>query len=209
MGRSDKSFGRPEPSFKQHPKVLIICEDTKSGKRYLEDAAFRFRVNDKVDVAHVEHTDPRGIVQQAIARSKKRKYDTIYCVIDRDTHETFDEAVELAKPFQNIELLVSYPCFEFWLLLHFKYSRKTYKKAGKLSPGDQMLRALQKCPCMDLYDKGADISFFDLLQDKLPTARKHATRVMTEALEVESFDPSTRLHNLFDAFEILQKPQKI
>lgn len=207
MGRSSNSFSRPKPRFKPQPTVLIICEDTKSGKRYLEDAARHFRVDVKVEVTHAGKTDPRGIVDYAIERRKR--YDTIYCVIDRDTHETFDAAVKSAERYPNIELFVSYPCFEFWLFLHFKYSRKTYKKAGKLSPGDRMLHALKKCHGMDRYDKGADISFFDLLHDKLPTARKHAARVMTEAIEVGSLDPSTRLHHLLDAFEILQEPQKM
>ncbi len=207
MARSAKSFDRHEPRFKQQATVLVICEDTKSGKSYLEDAKVHFRADAKVEVAHAGKTDPRGIVEYAIARHKQ--YDAIYCVIDRDTHETFSEAEALAKPHKNIELIASHPCFEFWLFLHFKYSRKAYAAVGGHSPGAQMLRALKECEGMDLYDKGANVSLFTLLLDRLPQARSHATRAMADALKVGNLNPSTKLHDLIAAFEKLSQPQEL
>jgi hypothetical protein len=206
MARTANSFRRREARYKPQPTVLIICEDTKSGKRYLEDARVHFRVEAKVEVAHVGHTDPRGIVTQAIARSKK--YDIVYCVIDRDTHETFNEAENLAKQHQNIDLIVSHPCFEFWLLLHFQFSRRAYTPAGGLSPAAQMVRALKECPGMNLYDKGADASIFHPLLERLPAAKTHAARAMTQALEDGAMNPSTKLHDLIDALEKLREPQE-
>jgi hypothetical protein len=207
MARLAKSFNRREPRFKQQATVLVICEDTKSGKNYLEDAKVHFRAEARVVVAHAGKTDPRGIVEHAIARQKQ--YDDIYCVIDRDTHETFAEAEALAKPHKNIELIASHPCFEFWLLLHFKYSRKAYAPVDGRSPGAQMLRALKECEGMDLYEKGANVSLFDLLLDRLPQARSHAARAMTEALTDNQLNPSTKLHDLIAAFEKLSQPQEL
>ncbi|WP_426071385.1 RloB family protein [Janthinobacterium sp. DSP2-3-3] len=207
MGRSSNSFGRGASFLRAHASVLIICEDTKSGKQYLNDAAVHFRVAAEVEVAHVGNTDPLGIVTQAIAREKK--YNSVYCVIDRDTHENFDKAVLLAKTSKKVKLIVSYPCFEFWLLLHFKYNRKTYCATGKHSPGAQMLRALKECDGMAEYEKGKVVSIFNSLIEKLPGARGNAERIIKEARADGEMNPSTLLYELLDDFEDLAQPEII
>lgn len=207
MGRSAKSFTRSAQRFQVNAKVLIICEDSKSGKTYLEDAKKSFNVDVLVQVAHAGCTDPRGIVQHAL--DSEKKYDTVYCVIDRDTHETFDEAQILAATSKKIQLIVSYPCFEFWLFLHFEFSRKSYRPAGGVSPGGQVLRTLKSCPGMANYEKGGGDGLFDSLFPLLPEARKRSIRALREAEDVSELNPSSRLHELFDDFEVLAKPKKI
>lgn len=203
MGRSAKSFSRSRPRYNREATVLIICEDTKGGKKYLEDAKRAFDVDADVEVAHVGHTDPRGIVNHALNRQDA--YDMIYCVIDRDTHETFDEAVALANTSKKIELIVSYPSFEYWLILHFAYSRKAYTPVGKRSPGAQALSDLKKFPGMSKYDKTLTQNVFADLSEKLPTARDHSSRALAEALELGNMNPSSRIHELLDSFEVLSK----
>ena len=112
-------FERKKPSLKQQPLVLVICEDTKSSLQYLKDAAHHFRAYAEVDIVHCGKNDPLNIVKEAIER--QRSFDQVYCAIDRDTHETFDEALVLAKLHKKkISIIASYPCYEFWLLLHFQ-----------------------------------------------------------------------------------------
>jgi len=95
MARDSNSLKRQKPKFKPQPTVLVICEDSKSGRRYLEDASLHFRVTVLVEITHCGKTDPLNIVKEAISR--QGKFDHVFCAIDRDTHETFDEAVNLAK----------------------------------------------------------------------------------------------------------------
>jgi RloB-like protein len=45
----------------------------------------------------------------------------VWCVFDVDDHTRFDDAVQMARD-NGIELAVSNPCFELWLLLHFQDS---------------------------------------------------------------------------------------
>jgi hypothetical protein len=204
MGRSAKSFERKTKQYIVGAKVLIICEDLQSSKIYLEDAKKHFGVDAIIEVAHIGCTDPLNIVQHAISRSGS--FDSIYCVIDRDTHETFDAACKLLRGQRtNVDLVVSYPCFEFWLFLHFKYSRKSYNRAGSISPGAQMLADLQKIPQMATYAKGQPNDLFEKLLPKLGVARAHASKVLSDALEVNELNPSTRMHELFDAFEALAR----
>jgi hypothetical protein len=110
MARSIRLFDRKAPRFKPQPKVLILCEDSKSGKRYLEEAAFHFRANAQVEIAHCGITHPSGIVKTAIARQKG--FDKVFCALDRDMHLCFERAIDLAaisgeaNPSTEIHLLM-------------------------------------------------------------------------------------------------------
>lgn len=207
MSRTGASFGRGKPKFKEQPAVLIVCEDSKSSLTYLRDAKSTLRVLADVEIDHPGKTNPLGIVKHAIGR--KKNYDFVYCVIDRDTHEDFDEAMTLARN-SDVRMIVSYPCFEYWLLLHFKFSRKAYTAVGKKSPGDQMVRALKDCDGMANYEKGSQVSLFEKLRgNPLQTARRNAERALNAAIEEREFNPSTTLHTLIAEFERLAAPQNI
>lgn len=207
MARDSNSFKRQKPKFKPQPKVLVICEDSKSGKRYLEDASLYFRVNILVDITHCGKTDPKGIVTEAISR--QGKFDNVFCAIDRDTHKNFDEALNLAKTSKKVEVIVSYPCFEFWLLLHFGKIRKPYAAAGTHSAADLLIKDLRAHSGLEKYDKGKVLGIFQLLQNQFAEARRIAPHVLAEAIASEEMNPSTRLHELLDFFEKLSSPQQV
>ena len=206
MARTAKSFNRRESSFVQQATLLIITEDSKSGKRYLEDASRHFRVNAKVEITHCGKTDPRGIVNTAIDRQKK--FDRVFCVIDRDAHPKFDEALNQAKTKDKITIIASYPCFEFWLLLHFGYSRKPYAADGRFSAAELVVKDLHSKPGLEDYDKGMVESVFDKLNgEPFATARRVAHQVFTEAESTEEMNPSTAMHKLIDELERLAQLQ--
>lgn len=207
MARTPASFTRSKPLFKQQPKVLVICEDSKSGKRYLEDASLHFRVNVLVEISHCGKSDPIGIVNEGKHRAKK--IDQVFCVIDRDTHPGFDQAQASVKDHEKVKVIASYPCFEFWLLLHFGYTRKPYFMAGKHSAADLLIKDLRSKPGFENYDKGKDISIFSLLGNQFTEARRIAPKILDEAIGSGEMNPSTRLHELIDIFENLSLPQKI
>lgn len=207
MIRNAASFRRGKPTLAQQPLVLIICEDTKSSKSYLLDAKVHFRATAFVEVIHVGHTDPRGIVKIGLDRA--RKYDQVFCVIDRDTHPTFDEAVQLAKSNSNLHLIISYPCFEYWLYLHFHYSRRTYRRVGDNSPAQQMVRALKECEGMSEYDKGTADSLFQFLLQRLPIAIRNGERTLKDAELDNEMDPSTEIQKIIQRLSELGHTKKL
>ncbi|MDD5322727.1 MAG: RloB family protein [Methylococcales bacterium] len=207
MARTVTSFNRPKPRFKPQPTVLVICEDIKSGKRYLEDASQHFRATVLVEITHCGKTDPLSIVKEAISR--QGKFDRVFCAIDRDTHATFDEAMRLAKTSKKVGIIASYPCFEFWLLLHFGYNRKPYAAAGAHSAADLLIKDLRSHSVLENYDKGKVLDVFKLmLENGFAEARRIAPKVLIEAIASEEMNPSTRLHELLDFFEELSSPQQ-
>ena len=202
MGKSAASFKRGPARFKTQPRVLVLCEDAKSALNYLVDAARHFRAFAEIKVAHCGRTDPIGIVEEA---AKQKDFDTVFCVVDRDEHESFDAAFALASGHPKIKFICSYPCYEFWLYLHTRYSRAGMRSVGGQSAGARMASALREQPGFENYDKGAAVSVFDQLLDRLPAARVNAARALAEALADGEMNPSTRLHLLIDAIEELGK----
>ncbi|RON19918.1 hypothetical protein BK660_12650 [Pseudomonas brassicacearum] len=208
MARPIRLFDRKAPRFRPQPKVLILCEDSKSGKRYLEEAAFHFRANAQVEIAHCGITHPSGIVKTAISRQKE--FDKVFCALDRDTHLCFERAIDLAGPHPKIKVIASYPCFEFWLLLHFGFNRKPFRAVGKRSAGDLVAKSLREKPNMDLYEKGEDINYFArLLGEPFQRARALAPKIIEDVAISGEANPSTEIHLLMDEFESLSKPQPI
>lgn len=183
----------------------MLCEDKKSGLRYLEDAKGHFRLNIIVKISHCGKTDPIGIVKEAI--NNRRIYDMVYCVIDRDTHEGFDEALRLADKSPGVVVVPSFPCFEFWYLLHFGFTRAPYSAAGNKSAGDCLVADLRKCDGMADYAKGGNVNIFELLLPRLEKAMDTSAKILSQAIQENSFNPSTRLHELLVVFEKLAQPQ--
>ncbi|WP_308924611.1 RloB family protein [Janthinobacterium sp. J1-1] len=197
------SFSRKGSTLKTQPKILIICEDSKSGKRYIEDATRYYRVHVSIKVSHCGKTDPKGIVVEAI--SQKNNYDNVFCAIDRDTHLNYDEALALAFKVENVTVISSHPCMEYWYVLHFGYSRKAFNALPGKSPGDQMVSELKNL--IPDYDKSSGSNLFMELFPKLDDAKRYAKKVIKHAGEDGGFNPSTRLYELIELFEKLSVPQ--
>ncbi len=206
MGRSHDSFRRDKARYKVQARVLIICEDTKSSRNYLQDASQYFRANVHVEIAHSGYTDPRGIVATALKRAGN--FEQVVCVIDRDTHLNFDEALQLSRQSAKISVIVSYPCFEYWLMIHFGGSRKPYVRAGDKSAADLLIEDLCEQDGMAGYKKGSVTGLFStLLGEKFDGARKRSPQILADAIEVGDMNPSTRLHVLIDLMESLGSVQ--
>lgn len=206
MGRSAGSFNRGAPKFKVQPRVLVICEDTKSSKIYLEEAAVHYRTFALVEFSHCGRTDPLGVVEGGIKRAKD--FEKIFCVIDRDSHDktNFEQAIALAEAHPKTKIFTSYPCFEFWLLLHFTYSRAPYTPSGRLSAAGNVLTDLRKFPQMESYAKGEVKGLFSKLLEKLEVASERAVRTLAEAEADGEKNPSTPMHELIAELKQLGGP---
>ncbi|NJR71661.1 MAG: RloB domain-containing protein [Gammaproteobacteria bacterium] len=183
--------------------MLVVCEDTKSGKTYLEEAVTYYRVTVEVEVVHTGNTDPVGIVRKAIKR--KREFDIVYCAIDWDGRPALDTAKTIAASHTNVVIIDSYPCFEYWLLLHDRYARRPYVREGERSPAACLLHDLKQIEAFKNYSKGTSHGLFGELIAHLPTASNHAARALKEAEETQEPNPSTKCHILIKEFQSLAK----
>lgn len=125
--------GRRPPFRDPKPTILVVCEGEKTEPQYLEGFKRAYH-NPRVTIKIApEHGVPRTLVE--IAKNRKNEaeaeahrerdeniaYDSVWCVFDIDEHANVPNVREMARD-NNIQLAVSNPCFELWLLLHFRDS---------------------------------------------------------------------------------------
>lgn len=126
---------RPHKPKEQKERFLLCCEGSGTEPGYFRSLAefLRNPLIDLIEIEIAEHetTDPKQIVEQAkrlrsdAIREAKRmhddnlRYDQVWCVFDRDQHVYFDEAINQALD-NALDLAVSNPCFELWILVHFQ-----------------------------------------------------------------------------------------
>ena len=200
--------------------ALIICEDSKSSPAYFRKLRNYFGLNDvdvKIRGKECDST-PISVFKYGEKQLTKKDSDFDYYlfVFDRDTHETYDEAIRKIQglsersEYINIKFkaITSVPCFELWLKLHCNASSKSYHKTGNKSPADKLIQDLKKEDDFKDYNK-ADCSYFDKIIDKMNTAITNSKQLIANDKDSDSsqhhIDPSTLIHELV---EILQEIEK-
>ena len=119
-------------------------------------------------------------------------FDRVYCVFDRDEHATFLEASNEARA-SGLMLARSWPCFEFWLRLHFGFTRGPYARSGGKSAAQNCVDELRRF--LRGYEKAAEGVFLKL-KDRLEAAKVNATRALDDARATEDCNPCTEVHEL-------------
>jgi hypothetical protein len=197
-------------------RVLIVCEGEKTEPLYLEEIRRTFRLS----TAHVQvwpsvgGTEPIQVVDYAERlflegdRAKAmdpRAFDRVIAVFDRDDHATYHQALAKVRalnlvhenddgervPFQAI---VSVPCFELWLLLHFEdvmapiHRNKVYAALRTHLPG---------------YNKGQG-GHFAATRARLETATARAVARAAHTTAHDGREPYTDMHTLVNLLMTLK-----
>ncbi|MEV6606321.1 RloB family protein [Kutzneria sp. NPDC051319] len=113
MRRDNTGRHRVESRTRRH--ILIVCGGTRTELDYFEGLT-RARGNPAVQFTILG----KGIAPDQLVRHAKRvpgDHDEIWCVVDTDEFD-IAKAARLADEL-GVRLVVSNPCFELWLLLHF------------------------------------------------------------------------------------------
>ena len=113
------------------PIVLLVCEGTVTEPQYFQGLANSCR-NPRVQI---EISPRRGVPKTLVEIAKQLKndsqtraektrdrnlaYDSVWCVFDIDDHPNLPDAKQMARD-NGIDLAISNPCIELWLLLHFR-----------------------------------------------------------------------------------------
>ena len=197
-------IARQGPKREQYDRVLIVCEGSRTEPLYFGEIASRYRLNTANIKVIGSGADSRTVVREARKerdreRRRGEKYDRVYCVFDRDEHATFQEACNEARA-SGLQLTRSWPCFEFWLRLHFGFTRQPYARSGGKSPAQNCVNEV--CELLPGYAKVAHGVFAEL-EDRLDEAKAHAVRALADAEATNEFNPSTEVHALVDHLQSL------
>lgn len=203
MGKRTKArpWARRGPVREPYDKVLIVCEGERTEPNYFKGLKNHLRLK-TANVAIVgEGATPTKIVERAKELEKQEKnrgdpFDKVFCVFDKDRHTDYLKALGQLKSRKNYVAITSVPAFEYWLLLHFRYTTSPYQDTAEL------LRDLKKH--LPAYKKN-DTGIFAALRAKLETAKENAARSLEDRNRAKTDNPSTRVHILVKSLQAIKE----
>ena len=204
-----RGLGRRTPTRAVNKSILIVCEDGKSSPGYFK----RLRHKLGLSSVHVEvcgkecGSAPLSVVDFAKEKKESVKtstvideYDEIFCVIDKDQHETLDRAYNKARD-NDLTIILSNPCFEYWYVLHFERTGRSYTHHRNVV-------TYLKRECYDKYDKGSD-SIFDVVYGDTDTAIANSKHVLRSQWhdpdDLRECNPSTHVHVVIECIRGIGK----
>lgn len=203
MGRRTQGNSLTRRKYVREPydKVLIVCEGEKTEPNYFKGLKNHLRLK-TANVAIVgEGATPAKIVERAKELEKQEKergdpFDKVFCVFDKDRHTDYQKALDQLKARKNYAAITAVPAFEYWLILHFRYTTSPYQDTSEL------VRDLKRH--LPDYEKN-DTGIFKKLQERLETAKKNAARSLEAARQAATDNPSTKVHLLVTALQAIKE----
>ena len=120
-------------------RFLVVCEGTKTEPIYFH--ALRHAERSLIDLNVEPGGVPKTLVEKAVKLKREAEkmakanrdsnflYDYVWCVFDIDEHPNIAEAKQQARD-NAIQLAISNPCFELWILLHFQDQRSHLSRSA-------------------------------------------------------------------------------
>lgn len=191
---------RNGPPRKERTIILLAVEGgNKTEKTYFTELN-RLQNEYRIVFADGNNTDAVKVVADAVASIEKKgidfsRGDIVYAVLDTDfgKEKKIREARKQARE-NNIGLLLSNPCFEVWLLLHFRYSTRGYHSNNAV-----VAELENRWPG---YRKS--IESFEYIIDRIDIAIENAEKLtkhhdsLDSNTETEERNPSTDVYKLFE-----------
>ncbi|MFI6762159.1 RloB family protein [Micromonospora sp. NPDC050417] len=129
-GVGGRSLERRRGTRSERSRILVVTEGKVTEPQYFRGLAQYVKATG-VDIRALDIVglgrDPLRIVLEAVRLRKEGQnrdlgndgYDSAWCVIDVDRHDTLSNAISLARR-EKISIAITNPCFELWILWHFK-----------------------------------------------------------------------------------------
>lgn len=194
--KDKKALARKKAKRSGYRKILIVCEGQKTEPNYFNELKDHYEINTaNVVIDGTSESDPMSVfrhAQKCVKKAQKDQdpYDEVYCVFDKDTHTTYQQALTKIKKAKGYVAIASVPCFEYWLLLHFVYTTQPFSATGHKSAGDKVIEEL-KCPGrLPNYQKAASDTFAILL----PHLDRLKNELNSHWTKLKPTKPITHLH---------------
>lgn len=197
--RGSRSFRRSEGRNPPLSITLIVCEG-ETEQAYFEAARIRYGLT-RAEVIVAPNTvgsAPKSVVQCAEKKCGERGgYDRVFCVFDRDGHESFGWARNRIAMLANrkrkalpIREAISVPCFELRVLLHHEKTDKPFTRCAEV-----VERVRVRVPG---YEK-ANATIARQLMAHLGTAVENSLWLEQRAGN-NNFNPYTSVHHVIGHF---------
>ena len=199
--RNRKKEKRNNEILEYRVRILLVCEGSKTEPLYFSELCkdidksksnIDIKTNKEINISYInsKYTDPLNLVKFAdkifnngyLDVVRRNALDEIYVIFDRDDHSEYKDAIDEAnrknKKFKNnfgktvlFKSLPSNPCFEIWLLLH-------YRDINNLPDREELFSELDKK--LDGYKKGA-IDTYNKTKENIYKACERAKRLNAQS----------------------------
>src|SRR6266496_1070865 len=207
--RPSASFRRRAPRRDPYDVVLLACEGSKTEPNYLREARLVYRLSSlNIQIQQPPGNDPLTIVNFAISQLEADPdYNRAYCVFDRDDHPNFAQAIRRADEYERnntgkLFVIPSVPCFEIWVLLHYRYTTAAYTPAGGQTACERLIREVRQH--FTDYEKGHK-TVFSKLSALFDQALVTAARLEKHNADTDTLNPATRIHQLMNYLKGLRQ----
>ncbi|MEE4359795.1 MAG: RloB family protein [Desulfococcaceae bacterium] len=159
---------RQNKKIQPNDRILILCEGEKTEPNYFNGLKRDKAISNRLSALRIEIYDSskntaKELVEQAKILKKeaireRNPYEDIWIVIDKDGYTRHPQAFDQANA-NRINIAFSSISFEFWFLLHYKYTTKVFEK------GDDLINFLKNNGYMPDYKKNDN--HYTVLKPKL------------------------------------------
>ena len=202
-------MARSRKSRKLNLKILILCEGLTERNYLLEIKNLLPREKQRgiqIDVEHFKRNDPLNLVNEAIRRKQKARYegapyDHIWVVFDHDNLPNRDRAFLKAE---SNAINIAYSSFniEFWFLIHFQYSARPFTN------GDAVKDFLRQ-NFIDDYEPGKT-RLLPILGNRFEDAESNAERLRRDKqVDIDSGIPVWELNPYLTIHELVRFIMKL
>lgn len=191
---------------KVNRKIFIVCEGDKTEPNYLNqfirECTFPGKAVDIVEIVKVRKNTAKELITEA-KDLREIPEDEVWAVFDKDGYTKHGEAFDLALG-KKVNIAFSSISFEFWILLHFKYTTRSFRKA------DDVINYLKEQNYIIDYEK-SDKIIYNKIKDKTEKAITHAGRIRTHqvtanpACKIYDLNPYTNVDELLKAIKNLEE----
>lgn len=200
-------------SRRENKFIFIVGEGECTEPNYFDKINLELRYSGvSLKTPRFPETDAIGLVNRAINLKKNRECnislkegDEIYCVYDVDENRDVDlEAANRLAEANGIKILLSNPCFEIWILLHFEPTAKAYQRDELYFQVKKYIKNYEKCK-----------EIYSLIKPRQKTAIENAKRLNYAhdengiSLSCRRCNPSTQVFRIIEHInkDILKKKE--
>jgi hypothetical protein len=190
-------------------KILIICEGKKTEPNYFKEIKKEYRARTaSITIKHSDYgTDPMSVVNYAYELAIQGGFEQVYAVFDRDSHTNYQSALQQAEKYKQelqnskkkpiiFKAIFSVPCFEIWLLLHF---RQIFEPIDRFDV-DKQLQDFWQQHCSKKYNK-SDNDVFKNTKNLLETAFANLKYINKKNDGIEPYTDIGKLIKLLQPIE--------
>lgn len=183
------------------PYVRLICEGETTEPNYfngllrakglkIPNAAYKPKDHSPLGIAK----EAKRIYQEAVKNKIPKNKILICAIFDHDGHANLSNALEMLRE-TPISVGFSNICFEFWVLLHFEKTSRSFHTC------DEIISYIRKHHDPN-YSKEKD--HFQRLQNRIPTAIENASWLIDKHWQQDE-RPIWELNPYTDIHKILEK----